>query len=425
MKKAKKKSIREFVSEEDLKFQIYLVKYSGMLKDIRTKTEQEVIKTFEDDVNKRLKSIKKERIKVSTIEEDQNIKIMKTALEINQDYVSKLSPLTTKEQVLDQFESKKANYVEYLINRIEEEQRTVDIDMLKYARKVQLTENVSKEKFGEMLLLIIKNMATMPSFSGYTENWKTDFYSNAVEKTLLYVHNFDENLKSKRTGNKSKAFAYVTQICFNAFINVINIRKAASTFIKDRISFNSSNVEGIRNQIVNESTKIEKANDKSNKESTLKVSLENPDSNMFIAEVKKIIESVKISNEININNNSIFSELKYLNETTKEEDKNEDYEDYCNDMLSNVKEPKYNYLVKSLIIEKSKNFKIKNTNVFTLPKEDFDISIISHREPKVETLDKLKLELDNIDTEDTEDNKSNLSNRNKSKNEIIIVMEDW
>jgi predicted nucleic acid-binding Zn finger protein len=84
--------------------------------------------------------------------------------------------------------------------------------------------NYSKQKFGEMVLLIVTNLAKKGNFSGYT--WKDDFYSNALEKILSYViNNFDANKISKRSGKQVKAFAYVTQIASNAFKEIINERK--------------------------------------------------------------------------------------------------------------------------------------------------------------------------------------------------------
>lgn len=84
--------------------------------------------------------------------------------------------------------------------------------------------NYSKQKFGEMVLLIVTNLAKSGKFAGYT--WKEDFYSNALEKILSYaVNNFDATLISKRSDKNVKAFAYLTQIANNAFIEIINKRK--------------------------------------------------------------------------------------------------------------------------------------------------------------------------------------------------------
>ena len=82
----------------------------------------------------------------------------------------------------------------------------------------------TKEIFGEMVLMLIRNLLKKHSFSGYTIEWKADFSVDAIEKILKYMHNFNPLMISERTGKRSKSFAYLTQICTQAFISVINKR---------------------------------------------------------------------------------------------------------------------------------------------------------------------------------------------------------
>lgn len=91
----------------------------------------------------------------------------------------------------------------------------------------------SNERFGEIILLMIKSILTKPNFSGYT--YKTDFYSDAIYKILKYMHNFNHNLISKISGKKVNAFAYISQIIFNSIIHIINTKKAEREKIKKRI----------------------------------------------------------------------------------------------------------------------------------------------------------------------------------------------
>ena len=44
----------------------------------------------------------------------------------------------------------------------------------------------SYERFGEIILLMIKNILKKPQFSGYT--YRDDFYTDAVYKILKYLH---------------------------------------------------------------------------------------------------------------------------------------------------------------------------------------------------------------------------------------------
>ena len=81
----------------------------------------------------------------------------------------------------------------------------------------------SYERFGQIILLMIKNILTKPQFSGYT--YKDDFYSDAVYKILKYLDNFDHELISERTGLNVNAFAYISQIIHNSILFIINTKK--------------------------------------------------------------------------------------------------------------------------------------------------------------------------------------------------------
>jgi DNA-directed RNA polymerase specialized sigma24 family protein len=81
----------------------------------------------------------------------------------------------------------------------------------------------SYERFGEIILLMIKKILTKPQFSGYT--YKDDFYSDAVYKILKYLDNFDHELISERTGLNVNAFAYISQIIHNSILFIINTKK--------------------------------------------------------------------------------------------------------------------------------------------------------------------------------------------------------
>lgn len=81
----------------------------------------------------------------------------------------------------------------------------------------------SYERFGEIILLMIKNILKKPQFSGYT--YKDDFYSDAVYKILKYLHNFNHKMISERTGLSVNAFAYISQIIHNSILFIINSKK--------------------------------------------------------------------------------------------------------------------------------------------------------------------------------------------------------
>jgi hypothetical protein len=95
--------------------------------------------------------------------------------------------------------------------------------------------NYSRQKFGEIVILISDNLLKKPCFRNYSENWTEDFKSNAIYKIFKYINNFDPEKISKITGKKISSFAYLTQITYMAFIEVINKRKNDSSEIMENM----------------------------------------------------------------------------------------------------------------------------------------------------------------------------------------------
>lgn len=200
---------------------------------------------FDEENKKRIQYyLKKLQENEELISEGKDAKLSDIGIESfkkNIEYVNSLR-LLDKDELLSEFRAVVADYTKFLTEELEDEtisplRRNYITSDLAYVGNIYLTEKYTKERFGKMLMLIIKNLAVKPSFSGYTDNWKDEFFGNAIEKVLLYCHNFDENLLSKRTGKKSKAFAYITQICFNAFIAVINERKKEQKLLKNMVPY--------------------------------------------------------------------------------------------------------------------------------------------------------------------------------------------
>lgn len=94
-------------------------------------------------------------------------------------------------------------------------------------------DDKSYERFGAIVLLMIKNILRKPQFSGYT--YKDEFYSDAVYKILKYLNNFDHKIISENSGNPVNAFAYISQIIHNSIIFVINTKKKEQEKIKKHI----------------------------------------------------------------------------------------------------------------------------------------------------------------------------------------------
>lgn len=97
----------------------------------------------------------------------------------------------------------------------------------------------SYERFGEIILLMIKNILKKPQFSGYT--YKDDFYSDAVYKILKYLHNFDHTKNSKITNQPVNAFAYISTIIHNSIIFILNQKKKENELVKKQVEMEKLN----------------------------------------------------------------------------------------------------------------------------------------------------------------------------------------
>ena len=394
-----KKSIREYVNEYELKFELMAMKYSSQLKRIRTLGLDKVIEEFNKDREKRIKklnlTIQKDYVDLGDIGVD--------SITQNIAYIKNLDTPTNEEEITKLFIESKEKYIENIKERLADEtilgikRESVEAE-LEYAENLTLTDSHSKEHFGKMLMLIIRNLAVKPSFSGYTDNWKDEFFSNAIEKTLLYSHNFDENLLSKRTGKMSKAFAYITQICFNAFIAIINERKKELKIVKDVIPYESNIIENYtpyKNENLNENL-IEEIQMKKE----YKVNFEPATSDMggdmdtlsdFVEWQMKFITK---QNELIDNNKMLQSEIEITQKTTPQEDKGPDYIAYIRDLESKIEIPEFGAYIDTLEVTVPKNYMItteERTSMFNNKPNLVNLSIVEKgrvkRQPIIEEVE--------------------------------------
>lgn len=80
----------------------------------------------------------------------------------------------------------------------------------------KIDENI----FGSMIITIVNKISSLPQFSNYT--YIDEMRSLAIQHILLYSYKFDPFRQSKLTGQYVSAFAYISTICFNAFVATIN-----------------------------------------------------------------------------------------------------------------------------------------------------------------------------------------------------------
>lgn len=103
-----------------------------------------------------------------------------------------------------------------------------------------LIDHENYERFGNLILLIIKHFLSQGKFSGYS--YYSEFVSDATNKILLYLDNFDHTKISKITNQKVSAFSYITQIIFNSVLFIINKNKKDQEYIQHEINMARSDM---------------------------------------------------------------------------------------------------------------------------------------------------------------------------------------
>ncbi len=98
--------------------------------------------------------------------------------------------------------------------------------------------NISREVYGEYVMQITTNLTKSAKFSGYT--WHDDMRSLAHEYATKYIHNYNPRYLSPLTGRSGNAFAYITQIAYNAFVKIIKDNNASNAFVDNYIIPNAT-----------------------------------------------------------------------------------------------------------------------------------------------------------------------------------------
>lgn len=183
-----------------------------------------------------------------------------------------------------------------------------------YQNVVKLSEQTridydSYERFGEIILLMIQKILTRPNFSGYS--YRHDFYSDAVYKVIKYLHNFDHNLISKRSGLPVNAFAYISQYIHNSVIYIIGKHKKENDGLDAIVKSSNSSMSSKVLTMDTMDTMESKDNFENNKETgeILNITLSNITS--LKDEIKGIIdyldlEMLNIIEDLNTHENSEY-----------------------------------------------------------------------------------------------------------------------
>lgn len=110
-----------------------------------------------------------------------------------------------------------------------------------------IIDKESYERFGEMVLLIIKNILKKPKFSGYT--YRDEFYSDSTDKILRYLKNFNHKMISKiKTGQQVNAFSYLSQYVHNSILFIINTKNTEKQEVEKYVNTYNENIRLLYNE---------------------------------------------------------------------------------------------------------------------------------------------------------------------------------
>lgn len=113
------------------------------------------------------------------------------------------------------------------------------------------------ERFGNIILLIIKKILTKPNFSGYS--WRDDFYSDSCCRIFNYLHNFEHDKKSQITGQDVSAFSYISQIIHNSIVAIIKMKHKIAEEC-DKLCEDNNRYYGLDTESKNKSRYVENEN---------------------------------------------------------------------------------------------------------------------------------------------------------------------
>lgn len=120
---------------------------------------------------------------------------------------------------------------QYIDNREFTKEVVAYVNSYRHAIQNELPVPKISESIGKAILMTAHGLASRPNFSGYS--YKDLMIDEAIEDCLKALRNFDET----KTNN---AFAYITQCCWYAFLEVIKKEKKQS-YIKAKMFYERAN----------------------------------------------------------------------------------------------------------------------------------------------------------------------------------------
>ena len=234
------------INEYELLFEVKKMQKYLAFKKLEQMNKDDIIRDFKKNINKRINLIDY-KIKNSKNETEKKILIR------NKNYLTSLKPYLNKEDILNDFKKDVKKYDKLINDKIKKlelelskkkkkSKKKLDelnrlYEIKEYIKTLYLNNPFTVDRFSFLLSNMIENIITKSNFSSYTDIWQDEMKALAYERVLRYLHNFDDNIISPKTGQKPKAFSYLTQIINNSFIYVIKNKNQEDKEIKKHIGY--------------------------------------------------------------------------------------------------------------------------------------------------------------------------------------------
>lgn len=260
-KSKKEKSQNQYINETELKsliirinnktFKDYLSLYfselNNLLKDSKNNKEQivQILKNIIRDKKYQLLLLSDEDLKelkdlVLNFTEEKDDKNFKSILKIIEPLNKEIFEKTKYLNLEYKNDLKRlSKYIKkHNKSKSQKYKRILRDSIIKISER-NIIDAESYERFGELVLLIIKNILKKPKFSGYT--YRDEFYSDSTDKIFRYMKNFNHKLISKITNQPVNAFSYISQYVHNSILHIINTKNTETEETQNFInSYNSA-----------------------------------------------------------------------------------------------------------------------------------------------------------------------------------------
>lgn len=152
--------------------------------------------------------------------------------------------LNRKNKKSDEIRLKK--YIQKHIKSKSQKHRRILRDAIVTLSDRNIINKTDYERFGEMVLLIIKNILKKPKFSGYS--YRDEFYSDSTDKIIRYLKNFNHRMISKITGQYVNAFSYLSQYVHNSIVHIIKTNNIEKEELENYVNTYNENLTLIFNE---------------------------------------------------------------------------------------------------------------------------------------------------------------------------------